>query len=776
MMRAVSNWIWTPEWIHEDKKSPRIVYFRKAVELSEIPEKVYLNISADTRYKLYVNGFLVEIGPSKGDREVWFYDRVDLAPYLKAGKNILGVQVLRYPMEREQGNHSMFRTEIPGLYMAPDDGTNELFRGVLAAGPSWKCHIDRTTLFPAEEEGFAPLLIHEEVYGNEDFFGWLRADFDDSEWASALPYPNAKMSRAVSPANLNPRTIPFMYRKKRHFGSLIEGSSEGIEGRWEMLLAGRDSVVIPAQSDVRIVLNAGEEMTGYLRLTFGEGRGALVSLLESEAYVQKEKSPTAGTPIKKNRMDTVTGHLEGYRDIYHVAGLGSAEKPETFEPFWFRTFRFIELTVQTEEEPLEIFSLDYEETGYPLKVMTHVETSDPSLKSVWDLSERTLRRCMHETYEDCPFYEQLQYTMDTRSQILYTYAVSADDRLARKAIDDFARAQRSNGLLNCSYPNMNPNVIPGFSIFYILMVYDHMMYFGDKALVRRYMPAVDRILAYFDRHLTPDGLVEKVGGVNLEARYWSFIDWAVEWNPTTGMPPAGLKGPITMESLLYVYGLQHAAHLAEYIGRMDTASEYRERAMQVQKAIRRLCRQSDGLLTDGPCALLMEDGKVPALHSSQQVQVFGVLTGTLNVESSRRNLIKVVEEKGHPQCTVAMRFYLFRALEKTGLYEQTNSLWDAWRNMIYDGCTTCIESEDYARSECHAWGALALYELPSAILGVRPAAPGYEKIQVSPHAEFLDWAEGTVKTPAGDVRVSWERRGEKLDLRVEAPEGISILK
>ena len=191
-MRAVSNWIWTPEWIHEDKKSPRIVYFRRVIEVAEIPESVYLNISADTRYKLYVNGFLVEIGPSKGDREVWFYDRVDLAPYLKAGKNILGVQVLRYPMEREQGNHSMFRTEIPGLYMSPDDGANEPFLSVLAAGPAWKCHIDRTTLFPAEEEGFAPLLIHEEAYGNEDFFGWLREDFDDSEWASALPYPNAK--------------------------------------------------------------------------------------------------------------------------------------------------------------------------------------------------------------------------------------------------------------------------------------------------------------------------------------------------------------------------------------------------------------------------------------------------------------------------------------------------------------------------------------------------------------------------------------------------------
>ena len=707
---------------------------------------------------------------------MWFYDSVDLASYLKKGKNIIGVQVLRYPMEREMGNHSMFRTEIPGLYMTFEGTADENLCSLFNAGPDWKCHIDRTTLFPAEDEHFAPLLIHEEAFGSEEFFGWLGEDFDDSAWACALPYPDVKMSRAVSPANLNPRTIPFMYRRKRHFGSLIEGDSEGIEGRWEMLLAGRGNVAIPAHAAVRIVLNAGEEMTGYLRLTFGKGKGSLVTLLESEAYVQKEKSPNAGIAIKKNRLDTVTGHLEGYRDIYHVAGLGCAEQPEIFEPFWFRTFRFIELTVQTEEEPLWIYTLDYEETGYPLMVRTHVETSDPSLKSIWDMSERTLRRCMHETYEDCPFYEQLQYTMDTRSQILYTYAVSADDRLARKAIDDFARAQRSNGLLNCSYPNMNPNVIPGFSIFYILMVYDHMMYFGDKALVRRYMPAVDRILAYFDRHLTPDGLVEKVGGVNLEARYWSFIDWAVEWNPTTGMPTAGLKGPITMESLLYVYGLQHAACLAEYIGRMDTASEYRERARQVQKAVRRLCRQADGLLTDGPCELLMEEGEVPVLHSSQQVQVFGVLTGTLDPESGRRNLIRTMEKKGHPQCTVAMSFYLFRALEKTGLYEKTNSLWDAWRKMVYDGCTTCIESENYARSECHAWGALALYEMPSAFLGVRPAAPGYEKIQVSPHAEYLDWAEGTVKTPAGDVRVSWARKGEKLDLNVEAPEGISILK
>ena len=69
-----------------------------------------------------------------------------------------------------------------------------------------------------------------------------------------------------------------MYRRKRHFGSLIEGDSEGIEGRWEMLLAGRGNVAITAHAAVRIVLNAGEEMTGYLRLTFGKGKGSLVPM------------------------------------------------------------------------------------------------------------------------------------------------------------------------------------------------------------------------------------------------------------------------------------------------------------------------------------------------------------------------------------------------------------------------------------------------------------------------------------------------------------------
>ena len=130
---------------------------------------------------------------------------------------------------------------------------------------------------------------------------------------------------------------------------------------------------------------------------------------------------------------------------------------------------------------------------------------------------------MQETYTDCPFYEQLQFIMDTRAQILFTYAVAADDRLARRAIDDFSRAQRPDGLLNCNYPNVNEFVIPGFAVFYIMMIYDHMMYFGDKELVKKNLPVIDGILSFFRNHLTTDGIVDQVGGIIGVNPRWSFI-------------------------------------------------------------------------------------------------------------------------------------------------------------------------------------------------------------------------------------------------------------
>lgn len=759
-----SNWIWILSWSDADKKIPRTVLFRKNIKLTEIPQKAELEISADTRYKLYINNDLVEVGPSKGDKSIWFKDHLDITRHLKKGTNILAVIVLRYPENPMDGNHGMFRTATPGLYVKGKITTADAQEISLDADASWKCKINKNVSFVREEERFAPLIVHENTSGNAEIFGWKTSEYDDSKWESAKPYINVEIHQAVSPGNLQERTIPYMYRKDHRFTDIMAVSkSVHSQEKWQEFIEGKTALEIPSDTEEIVEISAGEEMTGYISLVLSVGKSADITLTYAEAYVQEEHVGPDHVALKKDRLDQKNGHLEGYQDNYHVAGLGTQDEPEIYEPFWFRTFRFVQLHIKTGAEPLTLQHFDYQETGYPLEVSTSVKTSDESLSDIWEISERTLRRCMHETYEDCPYYEQLQYVMDSRTQILYTYSVSADDRLARKCIDDLARAQRYDGLLNCSYPNCNPNIIPGFSIYYILMIYDHMMYFGDRKLVEKYMPTVERILQFFEEHLSEKGYVGKTGGLIMEEAFWSFIDWAQEWNPTSGMPPAGLKGPITMESLLYIYGLQHAAKLAEYLGRKDEASQFTERAVKAQNAVRTYCVNTDGMVQDGP----------GVEEYSQHCQVFACLTDTIDTDQARVNILRTIEEKDHfAQCTVAMRFYLFRALEKTDLYAYTDQYWEAWRTMLKNHCTTCVESEAYARSECHAWGSLALYELPGTILGVRPAAPGYEKIEIRPVSGYLKKAEGTVKTPKGMIYVKWTKEGDKLDITYQTPDSV----
>lgn len=766
MHKTSGKWIWIPSWDKGDEREAAVVLFRREMNLETVPESFNIKISADTRYKLYINGCLCEFGPSKGDREIWFYDEVDTAPFLKTGVNVWAVIVLRYPQDSRKGNMSLFRTEIPGLYLESTDCRKD-GEPVWKADRNWKTRRLDGYHIVSENPFFAPLQIYENNVGSVDAFGWMNSGFDTSGWENAMEYNAYEVSGNASPGNLKKRTIPFMNKIPGRF-KRISRDRESSLGKeiWTEFLEGKRCVTILPHSHEIVDIDAGELMTGFLRLEIEGGEGAQIHIHQAECYVKS--IPTIKSyddlPEKGDRTDASRGLMAGNKDVYTVCGLGTKDCPEVFSPFWFRTFRFIRLVIETGEKQVTLNDFSYLETGYPLEVKTHVETSDCTMKDIWDISERTLRRCMHETYEDCPFYEQLQYAMDSRSQILYTYAISADDRLARKCIDDFRRSQRYDGLLTASYPNTGGGVIPGFSIFYIGMLYDHMMYFGDSELIQRNILAVDGILDYFLRHRNEEGLVRKIGDLNRPDRYWSFVDWTPEWKDTNGVPSAALNGPITMESLLCIMGLQYAVKLNQYIGRTQIAEVYEKQADKMKSAVNRHCRGESGMLKDGPgCE-----------KYSQHCQVFAVLTDTVSKEEGRRYLMETLENKEqYAQCSVAMMYYLFRALEKCGLYEMTDELWNTWKRMLQNHMTTCAEDSLNSRSDCHAWGSLILYELPSVILGVRPSEPGFEKISIFPSAGDMKYAKGTVITPKGMINISWTKKNGKIEGTAELPRDLS---
>lgn len=743
-----SDWIWKKAWNDESHNMPEIIYFRKEAELDKEYSSYIIKITAADRYKLYVNGNFVQAGPQKGTKEFWYLDEAQIASYLMPGKNVLAVEVLRYPENDKYRNDSICRTASPGLYIC--DKTKKKFCG----HQGWRCynakHIKLTT------EGFQPAPIHAAEHACGKLAGWKGKKYDEIGWEDAVPYEVLESRKAVSPFRMLERTIPNMATAIEHFKEVVcirEGNAKKLLPKWNSLLQNNETLRIESCSRQVIEITAGEETCAYPIWELIGGKGSKITVLWSECYSYpcSQKGDSDGTRTvqytKGDRTDYVHGRLFGYEETYVLGGYGTEEAPERYEPYWFKTFRYAQIIIETGTEELAVSGFYFRKTGYPLNVKSTMISSDETFASIWDISERTLRLCMHETYFDCPFYEQLQYTMDSRAEILFTYTTAADDRLARQCMESFRCSQLSNGLLKASAPTEGVNVIPGFSVYYILMLHDHMMYFGDKTLIHHHMACVDGILNYFEEHLTEKGLVGNVGGILFQSPQWSFIDWTLEWNDTIGVPTAIIQGDhsLTMESMLYLYGLEHAAELMDYVDRQGVANEYRFRAEQLKENLRKWCVDENGIWKDGP--LVRE--------YSVHCQIFAILTGLVDRQEGRRLLETAIGNTSMAQCSFSMSFYLFRALEKIGWYEKADDLWDLWRGMVRNKLTTCVEDPANGRSECHAWGSAILYEFPAVYLGVKPAAPGFEKITVTPTAGHLSSASGDVLTPKGIVHVEW---------------------
>ena len=219
----------------------------------------------------------------------------------------------------------------------------------------------------------------------------------------------------------------------------------------------------------------------------------------------------------------------------------------TFRPLWFRTYRYLQLTVETKGDTLVLDDLVGKFTGYPFveKAQFTAGTSmpgastpgDTTLKTIWNVGWRTAQLCAGETYFDCPYYEQLQYTGDTRIQALISLYVTGDDRLMRKAILDYDHSRFNDGLTQSRYPSADFQVIPTFSLFWVCMIHDYWMHRQDDAFVKSMLPGIVSVLNWHEQRIAKTGL-------NGPLEWWNFVDWA-DWKNAkaeiAGGVPAGAR-------------------------------------------------------------------------------------------------------------------------------------------------------------------------------------------------------------------------------------------
>lgn len=718
---------WETRWARDGESSPYdfgVYHFRRSFDLAARPETFVINITADNRYRLFVNGTPACWGSARGDLRSWYYETVDIAPLLHAGRNTLAVQVWNGGELKPQAQVSF----MSGLLV---QGNTEAESAVNTPG-EWKVF---------RNEAIAPTPVSyvgffEQIDGNRYPWGWEQPGYDDSSWhavrAEGEGIPFGHSIYGGYQRALVPRQIPLMEETPLRIPQIRR--SEGL-ARVSDFISGCDPLQIPARTTCSILLDQTFLTNAYPELILSGGKGATVRLAYGEALFDSHKQKG-----NRNEIDGRTIELTHY-DIVRPDGA----EGRLYRPVWFRTYRYIQLDITTAGDPLTIEDLYGRFTGYPFTERGSFSCDDPGLAKIWEVGWRTARLCAMETYFDCPYYEQLQYVGDTRIQALISLYVSGDDRLMRQAIRAFDLSRSPEGITASRYPNLQMQYIPPFSLYWINMVHDYWMHRDDEAFVRQFLPGIRSVLEWYVGQIDP-----ATGMLRSRMPHWSFVDWVRAWwvPERPGCPPEGEKAGSSIITLNLSSAMRDGAELLARFGDRAGAARYDSIGRQLAATTYEQCwDEQRGMLHD----------YIGSPTFSQHANIMGILTDAIPAEQQQEVFNRIDSDTTISQATFYYRFYLTRALKKTGLADRYSSMLQPWYDMIDMGLSTFAENPEPTRSDCHAWSSSPNYDFLTTILGVEPDAPGFASVRIEPHPGHLNRISGVVPHPQGDIRVELRR-------------------
>ena len=566
---------WDATWIVAPGTNPfgfGVYHFRKAIDLRQRPARFVVHVTADNRYQLWVNGVRVVWGPARGDLNHWRYETIDLAPHLRTGRNVLAAVVWNYG-ELAPEAQTTWRT---GFLIQGDTAVEK----AVDSDATWKAAVDAAyspiPFTHAQLRGYYVVGPGERVDAAKHPWGWESPEYDDSSWGAAQPaVPDGRAHGSPRPMQdagnrwlLVPRSIPLMEEGLERLAAVRQAVGVTVPDAFPREAA---AVTVPPRTQARLLLDNARLTTAYPVLRYGGGAGARIRM----GYAESLYLPRAKGGDKGNRNDVEGKEFVGNYD--EVVADGGRNR--RYSPLWWRTYRYLDLTVSTGDEALVIDDVHGLYTGYPFERRQRFEAGSPVVSQILDVGWRTARLCAHESYMDCPYYEQLQYAGDTRIQALVSLYASGDARLVKNAIALLDDSRTPEGATMSRAPTRQQQYIPPFSLWWIGMVHDYYMYVDDQAFVREMLPGVRAVLQFFAAHQRPNGSLGPMP-------WWNYVDWTTEWDG--GVPPRDANGASAPQDLQLLMAYDWASRLEEALGSRAVAAEYREAAGRLRQAIRPL--------------------------------------------------------------------------------------------------------------------------------------------------------------------------------------------
>lgn len=734
---------WKAMWISVPGANPTgygVYYFRKGLELTSMPKTYPVHVSADNRYKLFVNEQLVSLGPARGDLAHWNFETIDLAPFLRAGQNMIAAQVWNEGEHRPEAQISLRTAFIL------QGATNET--QAINTNNSWKCIQDSSySPIPVRMQTYYVSGPGERINRTSQHKGWETLSFQDNTWMAAqhlfAGHPKNIIGEYGTPSGwlLVPSSLPQM--ELTHQRLLQVRKAEGITVP-SSFPEDKTPITIPSNTVATLLLDQTFLTNAYPTLHFSGGKNGAISISYQEALYTRY-------PQKGNRSEIEGKTLIGRMDSI----LSDGTTGQRFTPLNWRTYRYVQLRITTREEPLVLEDIYGTFTGYPFQFNTKLKTDNQELQKMLDIGWRTARLCAVETYMDCPYYEQLQYIGDARIQGLVSLYNSGDERLLRNALNLMDYSRQPEGVTASRHPSVTPQYIPTFSLWYIGMLHDYLMYGRDTDFVRDKLPGARQVLNYFKGFQQADGSLKNVP-------YWMFTDWVNTKGWQAGRAPLGEDGYSSLLDLQLLWAYQLAAEMEQRLGIKEYAVIYNQAAIQLKNTIqKKYWDQTKKLYADRTGKDLF----------SQHANALAILTGLVSKEKAGAIAKQLLSDTTLAPASIYFKYYLHLALTKAGLGNDYLNWLGKWRENIAMGLTTWAETSEVntTRSDCHAWGASPNIELFRIVLGIDSDAPGFSKVKMEPHLGAIQTIEGVVPHPNGTINVKYREVKGRLNADIILP-------
>ncbi len=770
--------LWPNRWIHigGNDAHPLVAAYRLAFSL-DAASVIRIHLTGDERYEFFVDGQSIALGPERGDGEHWFFESYDLC--LPAGPHLFVARVWSLGEKAPFAQMSLRH----GFFLSADEKDFQVLLGTGSA--AWEAKMlrgygwnepgicTRGTGWNQSLNGAAFDWGHESGQG----LGWQIAGCgafgDSAEGVRSVALqettsPHHRLLPAMLPAMMNePRrggvvrhvspftTRPAGLRPLREADAIPEEFEP-----WQQLLQEKVSIQIPAYSRRRVLIDLDNYFCARPVLITSGGHGASIEVGWSEALYESIDPPAGVTNLEghiwpKGHRDKIEGKFficpwsrqDTTGDIFLLDG----GLHRTYTTLWWQAGRYIQILVETKEEELEIEDFHLKETRYPLEVTAEFQCSDARLDTMIPIMVRGLEMCSHETYIDCPYYEQLMYSGDMRLEILTTYVLTADDRLPRKALKLFDWSRMFSGLTQSRYPASVRQIIPPFSLWWVAACHDYALWRGDATFTKSLLPGVRAVCDHFAALINEDGLLTSPSG-------WNFTDWTKTW--AGGVPPdaeTGISGILNWQAALV---FRMAGELEKWFGEPEISALQSRRARTIAVATHRFFwNEGRGLYADD----------LEHRHWSEHAQCMAILSDMAPQPATTRLEETLFAATDLAQTTIYFSHYLFETYQKFGRIDAFLKRLESWHSLQVNGLKTPIESPEPNRSDCHAWGAHPLYHYYTTLAGIRPVAPGFTEVEIVPQLGPLRWLDASLPHPRGTIRLHVEPGKVIIDL----PDGVT---